>query len=80
MKNTKVDQLLERLCTELGFGLAPEEQARLERSPPGSVGAFTDAVFCAEGLDPSTADSRLWRRVHDRVAQYASEVAGGASA
>ena len=79
MKNTKIDQLLERLCIELGFCLVPKERARLESSPPESVSAFTDAVFLAEGLDPNIADSHLWRQVHERVTQYASEAASGAA-
>ena len=72
MKNTKVDQLLEHLCTELGFCLAPGERERLSSSPPDSVRAFTDAVLLADGLDPTTVDKEFWRRVHDRVTQYAS--------
>jgi len=72
MKNTEVNQLLEHLCTELGFCLLSGERERLSSSPPDSVQAFTDAVFLAEGLDPTTVDKRLWRQVHDRVTQYAS--------
>lgn len=70
MKRSATEQLLDRLCTELGFCLPPAEQARLAASPPASVRAFTDAIFIAEGLDPQLADKHLWRQVRDRVQEY----------
>jgi hypothetical protein len=32
---------------------------KLEDDPPTDVRSFTDAVFLAEGLDPSTSDRHL---------------------
>jgi len=80
MKRSKLDQLLDLLCVELGFCLSPAEHARLASSPPSSVKAFTDAVFVAEGLDPVTADRHLWRQVRDRVHWYINEVEPGSAA
>ena len=44
-----VRRLLEELCRNFGFCLPPEEQARLRSDPPNTPGAFTAAVFIAEG-------------------------------
>src|SRR4051812_35951448 len=54
-------KLLEVLCVKYGFCLPPLWQARLEKNPPRSIDKFTDAVFHAEGLNPTTADSDLYR-------------------
>ena len=56
------------LCLDLGFCLPPHELSKLENSATSDADAFTDAVFVAEGLDPLTADRRLWHAVRDRVA------------
>ena len=58
--------LLDELCAELGFCLRPEQRAALEASPPRSVDAFTDAVFAAQGIDPSNG-KRLYAQVHEKV-------------
>ena len=44
----------------------PKRHAALEASPPRSVDAFTDAVFAAEGIDPSNG-KRLYAQVHEKV-------------
>jgi len=62
-----VERLLEVLCVKLGFCLPPVEDARLMRAPPEDVVAFTDAVFRAEGIEPSTADRHIYRQVRDVV-------------
>lgn len=67
----RVEGLLGELCVRLGFCLPPDDWDRLAADPPQDAGAFTDAVFRAEGLDPETADLRLWRQVRDLVASYA---------
>ena len=61
--------LLDDLCQRLGFCLPPSEYAALRDQPPSDARAFADAVFRAEGLDPLTADSDLYREVKDRVDQ-----------
>lgn len=58
-----VGHLLYELCTELGFCLPPEAQARLIEDPPDSVDAFTDAVIVAEGMDPAAVQKRIRRDV-----------------
>ena len=64
----EVELLLQKLCVDLGFCLEPDEAARLQAAPPTDMRAFADAVFLADGFDPSTADRRLWRQVRDVIA------------
>jgi len=61
--------------------LPPEAQERLAREPLADADEFTIQVFLAEGLDPSTADRKLYRRVKAVVedAFNASEKARGQS-
>jgi hypothetical protein len=61
--------LLSVLCTRLGFCLPSDAEARLTEAPPPDVHHFTAAVFIAEGLDPSTADRKLYRQVKAIVAE-----------
>jgi hypothetical protein len=70
---TEVGRLLAELCAKLGFCLPPEEQARLEDSPPPGVDALTDAVLLAEGFDPQLVDEELRQQVRDLVAKYLEE-------
>lgn len=65
----EADTLLDVLCTKLGFCLPPTARTQLTENPPADVGAFTDAVFVAEGLDPATADLRTYRDVKATVAE-----------
>jgi hypothetical protein len=60
--------LLDKLCAEQGFCLPASEETRIIEDPPADVGAFTDEVFRAEGLDPAAAERRLYRGVRDVVA------------
>lgn len=60
--------LLSILCRRLGFCLPPDAEARLTEDPPAGIDQFTVAVFVAEGLDPSTADRRIYRQVKALVA------------
>ena len=64
-----VYSLLSKLCIDLGFCLAPDQIARLQHAPPEDPDRFADAVFLAEGLDPSTLDRRLRRQVKSLVAK-----------
>jgi hypothetical protein len=73
MTEADVGRLLNELCVDLGFCLPPEECHRLATSPPATVKAFTDAVFVAEGMDPTLADLHLWRQVRDLVSKAFSE-------
>jgi hypothetical protein len=65
----EAESLLSELCTRLGFCLPPDAQRRLRENPPADVLGFTDAVFIAEGMDPSTADRKLHRQVRAVVAE-----------
>jgi hypothetical protein len=42
-------------------------RARLENNPPRSPEKFTDTVFRAEGLDPTTADKHLYNVIYNEV-------------
>ena len=59
--------LLDSLCTRYGFCLSPLWRARLENNPPRSPEKFTDTVFRAEGLDPTTADKHLYNVIYNEV-------------
>jgi len=56
MTEMDVDHLLYELCVDLGFCLPPEVRESMRTSPPDGVDSFTDAVFVAEGLDPTATD------------------------
>ena len=60
-------KLLGVLCVKYGFCLPPLWQARLEKNPPRSIDKITDTVFHAEGLNPTTVDSDLYRRLQQEV-------------
>ncbi len=59
--------LLEKLCVVYGFCLSPLWKARLTTCPPQSPQKYTDTVFLAEGLDPRTADSALYKSILNEV-------------
>jgi hypothetical protein len=64
---SSVDVLLDGLCITLGFCLLPEARLKLRHDPALDVATFTNAVFLAEGLEPSRADRQLYRRVRDMI-------------
>ena len=66
MKSHQAEQLPNDLCVDLGFCLPQEARDQLTVSPPTSAKAFVDAVFVAEGLEPS-CHQKLWVQVHGRV-------------
>jgi hypothetical protein len=66
---TQLEALLYHLCVEYGFCLHPDKRRRLCADPPSGVTAFTNAVYRAEGLDPATADQRVYRLVLGAVAE-----------
>ena len=68
LSEPQAHRLLDDLCIKLGFCLPPPDQSKLKRDPPRNVGAFTDAVFLAEGLDVELVDRHLYRQVRDMVA------------
>jgi hypothetical protein len=65
---SEVPWLLDELCVELGFCLPAAERDTLMNAPPRDVDAFTDAVFAAEGMDPSL-HKQLRRAVHNKIEQ-----------
>jgi hypothetical protein len=69
LTQTEAAALLSLLCTRLGFCLPSDANVRLTEAPPPDVPHFTEAVFLAEGLDPVTADRKLYRQVKAVVAE-----------
>jgi len=70
---SEVHWLLHALCVRLGFCLPPDAVDRIKGQPPADVEGFTDAVFSAEGFDPTTADRKLYRQVQAMVAKAFQE-------
>jgi hypothetical protein len=70
-READVQRLLDTLCVEVGFCLPPVEQRHLRASWSLDAGAFTDAVFDADGMDPRL-DPVLYRQVRSRVDQHMS--------
>jgi len=58
--------LLDELCVELGFCLPPTVREALMNAAPRDIDVFTDAVFTAEGMDPSR-HKQLRSAVHDKI-------------
>jgi len=73
-----LDELLWRLCVELGLCLPASEQARLAADPPDGGDALTDAIFAAEGLYPRPAHQGLWNQARARVSAYFNNLARSA--
>jgi len=62
--------LLDKLCVDLGFCLAPHEQERLLTLAFDDADALTRAVLTAEGLDPDYCDRRLYTMVSEMVRRH----------
>jgi hypothetical protein len=60
--------LLDDLCVQLGYCLAPDDQQRLTSDSPQSADAFTDAVVEAEGFDPVLMATEQRQEVRRMVA------------
>jgi hypothetical protein len=73
LSSSEVRWLLDALCVKLGFCLPHDAVARLQGQPPTDADEFTAAVFSAEGLDPTTADRKLYRQVRAAVAKAFQE-------
>ena len=67
MTASEIENLLTKLCVELGFCLPPSTLLRLQNSPPADIDSFTDAVFAAEGLDPQFVNRKLREEVREMV-------------
>jgi hypothetical protein len=63
----EAERVLGVLCVKFGFCLPPLWHARLLDCPPRSVAKFTDTVFHAEGLNPRTADSAMYKEMAEEV-------------
>jgi len=76
----EAESVLGTLCVKYGFCLPPLWHARLRDCPPRSIARFIDTVFHAEGLDPKTADSAMYKAMTEEVRlafeRSATDVAG----
>ncbi len=70
---SEVCWLLEELCVELGFCGQTAEYDMLMNAPPRDLDAFTDAVFAAEGMDPSL-HKQLRRAVRSKIERRAGHL------
>jgi hypothetical protein len=68
----QIESLLYDLCVTYGFCLPDTEHDKLVDDPPGTVDAFTAAVYRAEGMDPSDPTPRL-RQLHEKVRARVAE-------
>ena len=59
LDRAQVGFLLKTLCETWGYCLPPREQERILSNPPLTVYEFTEAVFVADGEDPSSADKKI---------------------
>ena len=62
-----IEELLGTLCVTFGFCLHSPEYDLLCDSPPDTAQAFLDAVFRAEGWDPSSADRKMYASMLEEV-------------
>jgi hypothetical protein len=67
LSEAEAQRLLNVLCVKYGFCLPPLWSARLERNPPRSINKFLNTVFHAEGLDPISADSGMYKAMREEV-------------
>jgi len=68
LTEVEVQILLDDLCVQYGFCLAPAFQKRLRNSPPMNVDRFIGVVYRAEGLNPDLR-SNLYEMLRARVLQ-----------
>jgi hypothetical protein len=69
-----LEALLDHLCVTFGFCVAPDAKEALSTRAPEGVHAFTDAVIAAEGMDPTSLDTSLRRRMREMVEQEAGRI------
>lgn len=61
------EEVLRRVCVELGYCSLGETYDRLMDSPLPTISEFVDAIIVGEGLNPETTDNRLLRQIRDIV-------------
>jgi hypothetical protein len=62
----QIKSLLRDLCVTYGFCLSSKEKEKLINDPPNTVDEFTDAVYRAEGMNPSDSTPR-GQRLREKV-------------
>jgi hypothetical protein len=67
---SRVEAALSELCVTYGYCLAGEENDALVADPPGDPDTFLDAVFVAEGNDPTVLDKGERDQLRQVVADW----------
>ena len=68
LMDSDVEALLYRVCVDLGLCLNSDTYDQLVTHASDGIDAMTDAIFTAQGMNPSTADPKLYGRVREYVA------------
>ena len=63
------EEILRRVCVELGYCSLGEAYDRLLVDPPLGVSEFIDAIIIGEGLNPETTPNEQKRRMRDMVVE-----------
>ncbi len=61
------EEVLGRVCLELGYCLLGDTYDRLLNDPPSTILEFVDAIISGEGLNPETTPNRQKRRMRDMI-------------
>ena len=67
LANKTAVKLENSLCVKLGFCSMQEKYNEIINELPTDITEFVNSIFIAEGLNPDSADRKLWRQVRDLV-------------
>ncbi len=67
LSRTGRQDVLRRVCVELGYCSLGDTYDRLLDQPPKTISEFVDAILGGEGLNPETVSNRQKRRLRDMV-------------
>ena len=61
------EEVLRRVCVELGYCSLGDAYDRLLNDPPPTISEFVDAIIVGEGLKPERTSNSRRRRMRDMV-------------
>ena len=61
------EEVLRRVCIELGYCSLGDSYGRLLDDPPPTISEFIDAIIIGEGLNPDTTSNERRRQLRDLV-------------
>jgi hypothetical protein len=67
VKQAGREEVLGRVCAELGYCSLGDTYDRLLDDPPSTISEFVDAIIAGEGLNPETTPNRQKRRMRDMI-------------